>query len=178
MATLTTPTKLKLAYAGIAAPTPGSPANPTGGPIGLGFVTKPLLMPTLAASLATRLEPSALRCGRPRSSAQAGGWGGDVALLGKRDRPFIAGTGSFALGHLAYLGGFVRQRSNAPGAASPAARAVAMSWALTAPAMGVMARRKERGLGRSGSRLRHDARHDGGGGLPPRSRALPRLRVG
>ena len=148
MATLTTPTKLKLAYAGLAATDAWLSGKPDRRAHLARFVTKPLLMPTLAASLAT--SPRAV--GSPLRTttlvAQAGGWGGDVALLGNGIRPFIAGTGSFAVGHLAYLGGFVRQRSKAPVATSPAARAVAVSWALTAPAMGVMARRKERGLGR------------------------------
>ena len=61
---------------------------------------------------------------------------------------FLVGTGSFAAGHLAYLGGFVRQRSKSPVATAPAARAVAAAWALTSPLMGLMARRTERGLGR------------------------------
>jgi len=148
VAKLTTPTKLKLAYAGLAATDAWLSGIPDRRAHFARYVTKPLLMPTLAASLVTspRAADSPLRT--TTLAAQAGGWGGDVALLGEGTGPFVAGTGSFALGHLAYLGGFVRRRSKAPVAASPAARAVAASWALTAPAMGLMARHTERGLGR------------------------------
>ncbi len=111
------------------------------------FVTKPLLMPTLAGSLATnpRAADSPLRTST--LAAQAGGWGGDVALLGGGTRPFIAGTGSFGVGHAAYLAGFVRRRDSAPIAATFGARAVAGSWAATAPVMALMARRKNPQLG-------------------------------
>ncbi len=148
MAKLTTPTRLKLAYAGLAATDAWLSGIPDRRAHLARFVTKPLLMPTLAASLVTspRAADSPLRT--TTLVAQAGGWGGDVALLAHGTRPFIAGTGSFAVGHLAYLGGFVRRRSTTPLADSPAARTVVASWALTAPVMGLMARRKEPGLGR------------------------------
>jgi uncharacterized membrane protein YhhN len=148
VAQLTTSTRLKIAYAGLAATDAWLSGIPDRRAHLARFVTKPLLMPTLAASLATspRAVGSPLRT--TTLAAQVGGWGGDVALLGEGTGAFLAGTGSFALGHVAYLGGFVRRRNASPVATSPAARTVTAAWALTAPAMGVMARRTERGLGR------------------------------
>ena len=76
-----------------------------------------------------------------------GGWGGDVALLGEGTKPFLAGTGSFALGHAAYLTGFLRQHGDSSVRHATGPRAVAGSWALTAPVMAAMARRRNRELG-------------------------------
>ncbi len=45
-------------------------------------------------------------------AAQVGGWGGDVALLGEGTKPFLVGAGSFGLGHVAYLTGFLRQHGH------------------------------------------------------------------
>ncbi len=147
MPTLTTSTKLKLAYAALSVADTRLSGSTGRWAHRARFLTKPLLMPALAGSLAT--NPRAL--GSPlRTStlvAQAGGWGGDVALLGHGTGPFLAGTGSFAVGHLAYLTGFLRHRSPAPLAGEVPARAVVGSWALTAPLMAVMARRQHRELG-------------------------------
>ena len=132
-----TSTKLKLAYVGLA----DRRAHRAR------FVTKPLLMPTLAASLLTnpRAEDSPLRASTV--AAQLGGWGGDVALLGEGTKPFLAGTGSFALGHAAYLTGFLRQHGDSNVRQANGPRAVAGAWGLTAPVMAVMARRRQRELG-------------------------------
>ena len=123
---LTTSTKLKLAYAGLAAADTWLSGIPGRRAHRARFVTKPLLMPTLAASLVTnpRAADSPLRT--TTLAAQVGGWGGDVALLGEGTRPFLAGTGSFALGHVAYLTGFLRQRghSGVREAARPGSRRV------------------------------------------------------
>jgi len=106
-------------------------------------------MPTLAASTAAvqraAVSPSPLAS--TTLLAQLGGWGGDVALLAPGTRPFLVGTGSFGLGHVAYLVGFWRRRSATPFVGSRAVRAVAVSWLLTAPAVAVMAARRERALG-------------------------------
>lgn len=74
-------------------------------------LTKPLLMPVLAASLATnpRARRSPLRT--TTLAAQAFGWGGDVALLREGTRAFTAGAGSFGVGHASYLTGFVKHRN-------------------------------------------------------------------
>ncbi len=147
MPTLRTSTKLKLAYVALAATDTWLSGQPNRWAHRARFLTKPLLMPTLAGSLAT--NPNAV--GSPlRTStlaAQVGGWGGDVALLGEGTRPFLAGAGSFAVGHAAYLTGFVRHRSHAPLSTTVGARAVAGSWVATAPVMAIMARRKNPELG-------------------------------
>ncbi|MEV5000902.1 lysoplasmalogenase [Nocardioides sp. LML1-1-1.1] len=111
-------------------------------------VTKPLLMPVLAASLATddRATGSPLRA--TTLAAEAAGWGGDVLLLGEGPGRFAAGAGSFGVGHLAYLHGLHRLRERRTTARrSPAVRAVAGVWAGTAPVVAVAAARQERSLG-------------------------------
>ena len=144
---LTTSTKLKLAYVGLAAVDTWLSGLADRRAHRARFVTKPLLMPTLAASLLTnpRAADSPLRASTV--AAQVGGWGGDVALLGEGTKPFLAGTGSFALGHAAYLTGFLRQHGDSDVRRATGPRAVAGSWALTAPVMAVMARRRNRELG-------------------------------
>lgn len=86
-------------------------------------VTKPLLMPVLAAS-----------SDRPSQRALALGWGGDVALLGSSPAAFTTGLASFLVGHAAWIaavrgrgvggggGGLLRRR---PAAAAP----YALAWA-------------------------------------------------
>ena len=144
---LTTSTKLKLAYAGLAAVDTWLSGIADRRAHRARFVTKPLLMPTLAASLLTnpKAEGSPLRT--TTVAAQLGGWGGDVALLGEGTKPFLAGTSSFALGHVAYLSGFLRQHGHGDLREAPAPRAIAGSWALTAPVMALMARKRHRELG-------------------------------
>ncbi|WP_436840542.1 lysoplasmalogenase [Streptomyces flavofungini] len=65
-------------------------------------VLKPLLMPLLAAYAVLRAGPPLL------AAALLFGWGGDVLLLGDADPLFLAGMGSFAVGHLCYLALFRR----------------------------------------------------------------------
>ena len=144
---LTTSSKLKLAYVGLAAVDTWLSGIADRRAHRARFLTKPLLMPTLAASLLTnpKAEDSPLRT--TTLAAQVGGWGGDVALLGEGTKPFLAGTGSFALGHVAYLAGFLRQHGHSDLREAPAPRAIAGSWALTAPVMAFMAGRRNRGLG-------------------------------
>ncbi|HSX99482.1 MAG TPA: lysoplasmalogenase [Streptomyces sp.] len=60
-------------------------------------VAKPVLMPLLAAYAHTRGAP------RPLVAALLFGWGGDVLLLFDAEPAFLAGMGSFALGHVCYL---------------------------------------------------------------------------
>lgn len=111
------------------------------------LVTKPLLMPTLATSLA--LDPRARRSPLRTSTlvAQVGGWGGDVALLRSGTKPFLVGAGSFALGHASYVSGFLRHRNPAPIASAAGPRAVAASWLLSGPALALLAGRQHRELG-------------------------------
>ncbi len=144
---LTTTTKLKLVYVGLATADARLSGSQRRWAHRARLVTKPLLMPALAGSLATNPRASASPLRTSTLAAQVGGWGGDVALLGHGTRPFLAGTGSFALGHVAYLTGFVRHRSSAPVSTDPRARAVVGTWALTAPLMAVMAHRRHPQLG-------------------------------
>ncbi|MEI5099829.1 lysoplasmalogenase [Streptomyces sp. PmtG] len=66
------------------------------------LVFKPLLMPLLAAYVVLRRGPRLL------VAALLFGWGGDTLLLGDADVAFLAGMGSFAVGHLCYLALFRR----------------------------------------------------------------------
>ncbi|MEV7286006.1 lysoplasmalogenase [Streptomyces sp. NPDC093252] len=61
------------------------------------LAAKPLLMPLLATWAAL--------CGAPRLliAALLFGWGGDVLLLTDAEPAFLAGMGSFAVGHVCYL---------------------------------------------------------------------------
>lgn len=147
MPTLQTSTKLKLAYVGLAATDSWLSGQPNKWAHRARFVTKPLLMPTLAGSLATNAKATDSPLRTSTLAAQVGGWGGDVALLGTGTRPFLAGAGSFGVGHVAYLTGFLRQRGSSPVSTSFGPRAVAGSWAATAPVMALMARRRHRELG-------------------------------
>jgi uncharacterized membrane protein YhhN len=144
---LRTPAKLKLAYIGLAAADTWLSGRPGRGAHSLRYLTKPLLMPTLAASLVTDEQARLSPLRTSTLVAQAGGWGGDVALLGSGTRPFLTGVGSFALGHVGYLAGFVRHRGASPALESTSVRAVTLAWALTGPLMAALAARRQRELG-------------------------------
>lgn len=143
-----TTTRLQLAYGALAATDTVLAGSSRPWAHGARRMSKPLLMPLLAASLAT----DARAAGSPlRASTLAGevaGWGGDVLLLGEGTGRFAAGAGSFGIGHLAYLRGLhgLRERRT-PARDSPAVRAVAGVWAATAPVVAVAAARQERALG-------------------------------
>ena len=139
--------RLTLAYAGLAVVDTWLAGSRHSAAHRARFVTKPLLMPTLAGSLATDARAARSPLRTSTLLAQAGGWGGDVALLGSGTRPFLVGVGSFALGHAAYLAGFWRHRAAAPIVTDPGARLVAGTWLLTAPALAVLAARQHRELG-------------------------------
>ncbi|MFI2781980.1 lysoplasmalogenase [Streptomyces sp. ALB3] len=72
------------------------------------LVTKPLLMPLLAAYALARNGPRLL------VAALLCGWGGDVLLMPGADAAFLAGMGSFAVGHVCYLWLFGRARVSPP----------------------------------------------------------------
>ncbi len=143
----TTSTKLKLGYVVLAATDTWLSGRPARMAHRARFVTKPLLMPVLAASLATneRAADSPLRTST--LIAQAGGWGGDVALLGGGTKPFLTGVGSFGVGHAAYVAGFLRKRDHSSVREDNSVRVIAGTWALTAPVMAVLAGRQKRELG-------------------------------
>ncbi len=106
------------------------------------FLTKPLLMPTLSASLVATPGSSSARL--PVIAAHAGGWVGDVGLLSEEKKPFVIGTTGFGIGHLAYLAAFVPRRRREPRLdRDPRARALTALWATSAPVMAWHARRSD-----------------------------------
>lgn len=107
------------------------------------FVTKPLLMPTLTAT--TELASKGQGGGMVRGvqAAQVFSWGGDVALLGKGERSFLAGVGSFFAAHLCYIGVFASARDPKAGLSAPGPKAGAATWAVAAPVMAVAAGRQD-----------------------------------
>ena len=111
------------------------------------FVTKPLLMPMLARSLASSISASPPSTGRLRTpvlAAQAAGWVGDVALLSERRMPFLVGSGAFGVGHFAYTSGFVpmRARSSLVVDETPA-RLLALLWLASGPVLARAASHRE-----------------------------------
>lgn len=113
----------------------------------LRLLTKPALMPLLAASVLT--DPAAARSPLLTSTivAEAASWGGDVALLGSGTRSFLTGTTSFGAAHLAYATGFRSLRSARPVLSTPAGR-VALGLGLAgAGVLGVAAARQDKAIG-------------------------------
>lgn len=139
-----TSTKLKLAYVGLAIADTWLSGSADPRTHRARVVTKPLLMPTLMASLATNPRAAGSPLRASTLVAQAAGWGGDLALIGDGTRNFALGSGSFAAGHAAYISGFLANRSRTR---RPGAKAVAGLWAATAPGMVVGAARQEKVLG-------------------------------
>jgi uncharacterized membrane protein YhhN len=115
----------------------------------LRWLTKPLLMPTLAARFldATRDRDDRLRRGTPLALGFS--WGGDVALLGKGQRPFLAGVGSFFAAHVCYIAALESVRPSTATrqqASSLGPRIAAAVWLAGAPVMTVAAGRKDPSL--------------------------------
>ena len=105
-------------------------------------------MPTLAARLASDPVAQASPLRTSTLLGQAGGWGGDVLLMGSGTPSFAAGMASFAAGHAAYITGFRRHRDRGSDLRSrPATRAVAALWAGSAPVLALGAYRQEKVLG-------------------------------
>lgn len=104
------------------------------------WVTKTALMPTLAAAAKPGLATSRLK--KPTLAGLAFGWGGDVALLVPGTTPFLAGAGSFGVGHLAYVAGFRKLKAAGSPLTTPAGKAVATGWAAGAPVIVTGAARK------------------------------------
>lgn len=141
---MSTSTRLKLAYVAIAAADTwlAGSANPKRHRARV--LTKPFLMPTLMASLVTDPKAASSPLRTSTLIAQAGGWGGDLALMGGGPRFFIAGSSSFGVGHAAYISGFLANRSRTR---RPGPKAVAALWAATSPGMVIGAARQDKGLG-------------------------------
>lgn len=148
MPPLRTATKLKLAYAALATADTLLAGSPRPAAHKARVLTKPFLMPTLAASLATDPMAAGSSLRNTTLAAQAGGWGGDVLLMRHGTASFAAGAGSFGLGHLAYIAGFRKQRpAGADITRARGPRVVAGLWAVSAPVLAVGAYRRERALG-------------------------------
>jgi uncharacterized membrane protein YhhN len=110
--------------------------------------TKPLLMPLLAGSLLVdeRAKSSPLRTSTV--VAEVFGWGGDLALMRPGTKAFALGAGSFGVGHVAYIAGFLRRRdAGASLRTDRRAQAIASLWVTTAPVLALAAAREERALG-------------------------------
>lgn len=138
-----TSTRLKVAYVGLAAldTTLSGSASPWAHRAR--FLTKPLLMPVLASSLAAA-PATPLRT--PVLAAQACGWVGDVALLSEKRKPFLVGSSAFGAGHAAYISGFARHRSPSPLLAARSTRVLGGVWAAAAPMTAFNAWRRDRSL--------------------------------
>jgi uncharacterized membrane protein YhhN len=96
------------------------------------WFSKPALMPALAGYLTASAGPGATRLRRGATAALALSAIGDVALLRRDDRFFLAGLGAFLGAHLAYLAGF------AGSARSPRLAAVwpaGLVWAVSVPVL-------------------------------------------
>ena len=106
------------------------------------FVTKPLLMPVIAAVSTSgpvrRQAPLVL-------AAQALSWSGDIALMGRSRRTFLAGLGSFLGAQLAYNRAY-RTRSTAGVLATPGRRGFCLAGSAAAVGMGALAGRRDRAL--------------------------------
>ncbi|WP_370250667.1 lysoplasmalogenase [Nocardioides sp.] len=109
-------------------------------------LTKPALMPMLAAATAAATPVGAPGRGAVLA-AQAASGAGDVALLGSGERSFLAGVGSFAVAHAAYLRGLGRWgRPWADPAGRRAPVAAAAAWSVLGPAMAGAAARERPAL--------------------------------
>lgn len=106
------------------------------------WVTKSLLMPVLAASVATarRFRRSPLT--RTTLLAEAGGWIGDVALLRPGFVPFVTGMAAFGGGHAAYITGLRRHRRPGRLRDDRVVRALGVVYAVAGPVMAVGAFRQ------------------------------------
>jgi uncharacterized membrane protein YhhN len=111
------------------------------------YAIKPLLMPALATAFAESTRGRSDVLTRSTQAAQAFSWGGDVALLGKGEKPFLAGVASFAAAHAAYIAGFGSAHARRADIDPSGVKAAAGMWATTAPIMGLAARRKAPELG-------------------------------
>jgi uncharacterized membrane protein YhhN len=117
----------------------------------LRYVLKPALMPALATafldatrSSRTRADTRLLRSGT--AAAQAFSWGGDVALLGRSERLFLTGVGSFFGAHVAYIAAFLSVRGEGTDYDTAGLKVAFGLWLTAAPLMSFAAGRKEPAL--------------------------------
>lgn len=110
-------------------------------------LTKPLLVPVLAASVAAdpRVRTSPLR--NSTRIAQGFGWLGDLALMGQGTPAFAAGMASFGAGQVAYIQGFRAMGDPQPLWRSRIGRTALTVFAASGPPMALGAARQEKVLG-------------------------------
>lgn len=108
----------------------------------LRYLTKPTLMPLLAA--ATRGTGQAAP--RPVTAAQVLSWGGDVALLGRGDRAFQAGLASFLAAHLAYVTAFAQRGDRLAAPPNRGVKAAGVVLLTAGPLLSLAAGRTDRDL--------------------------------
>ncbi len=110
--------------------------------------TKSLLMPVLAHGFAASTRGSRLPVRRATLAAQLLSGCGDVALLGRGDRLFLTGLGSFLAAHGAYTAGFATLRSRGPldRAAARGTRLAAASFLVVGPTLAHAAGQRSPGL--------------------------------
>jgi uncharacterized membrane protein YhhN len=111
------------------------------------WLTKPMLMPLLAAALLARRDTGDSPLRDSTLLAEAAGWVGDVILLGDGTVAFAAGAGAFGVGHVAYIRGLrANRRLERPLERAPSGR-IAMGLALGAgPVMALGAAREDPAL--------------------------------
>lgn len=111
-------------------------------------VTKPLLMPALVANTelaAGPAEKSDLLV-RTTQAAQLFSWGGDLALLGRGKKTFLAGVASFFAAHLCYIGVFAKVRDPKAAINDPGPKAAVTTWLVAAPVVALAAGREDPAL--------------------------------
>ncbi|HEX2174287.1 MAG TPA: lysoplasmalogenase [Nocardioidaceae bacterium] len=108
----------------------------------LRWLTKPLLMPTLAWWMRTHRRHSYGTMMRRTQAALGLSAVGDVALLRDDDAGFLRGLGAFLAAHVAYVSAFSARRRpwGSPGTARRVAPVVAV-WATAVPALAARAGR-------------------------------------
>ena len=103
------------------------------------WITKPLLMPTLAAAMTQRP-------GNELSGATAvglvGSWVGDVALLGSSNKSFLRGMAGFAAAQSVYIGAVIPMLDRStPLTKNPTAKAIAITSVAATPAVAIGVRK-------------------------------------
>lgn len=113
----------------------------------LRLLTKPLLMPSLAWAFLDAAGKAPVGARRATLAAQALSGAGDLALLGRGERAFLAGLGSFFGAHVAYLVGLGSVQARGGAAPGRHGTRVALGmWAAAGPAMTLAARRRDTAL--------------------------------
>lgn len=112
------------------------------------YVLKPALMPALTAAFVrgTPVDGDARVLRGGTVAAQAFSWGGDVALLARGERAFLAGVGSFAAAHVAYVAALLSVRGRREDVDRTGIAVALGVWATAGPAMSLAAGRTDPAL--------------------------------